>query len=439
MMWKPVKFLRLRQLLNWHRLSYLLIILVVAACSNESSRGPLIVESPDFQQVVEYTNAITITFNIYRSSGDSEPMYRCPFYWAEGTKLIPGNCPSIPTGVYVYQLEYWEKSNNQLLAKAEGSVDIDKTQGAVIQPILFFNFDEDQDGKNNLDDFLCRMTPNTAPTAKASSDLTGEVGNEVKLNGGNSSDIDCNNPALKYLWTLTRPENSSASLSNSETIQPSFTPDVTGNYEISLVVNDGEVSSKISRVTITVTEPPNPKPIANAGIDQKAQVGDNITLDGSDSSDADDHSLTYQWAVPPGFSSENSSTVKPTLTIPTNTVAGTLTFSLVVEDTKGEKSDPDTVQITIINSVPVAHAGADQNAEVSDSIILDARGSRDPNGDNLSYSWTSPEGIILSDAQVAQPSFTLANGSKVGTLSFSVTVNDGHGGTAIDNVDILVC
>jgi len=638
MTYKPAKLLQIRQLSYWHLLSKLLIIWAITACSDKSSHGPLIIESPDFHQVQEYTNSISITFNIYPPSSGNEAIYHCPFYWAEGTKLIPGNCPSIPTGVYAYQLEYREKSNNLLLAKAEGRVNIDKTQGAVIEPNLGFNFDENQDGKNNLDDFLCRMKPNTVPIAKAGPDLTVEVDDVVKLNGGNSSDTDCNHPELTYLWTLTRPTNSSASLSDNEAMEPSFTPDVAGNYEITLVVNDGEVDSvadtmivtattqveansdavnstpknnppianagdnqtsevgqaftldgsgsydpdpgdqinylwsaptdivlssstteaeltftipsqvktgteyrfslvvndgkggvsavdevvvtvsnstpvanagpdqngkvgdvinldggdstdangdelsyswtltdpdgktvdltsatsatpsftptvagsyqaslvvndgqddsKISNITITVTT--NQKPIANAGIDQKAQVGDNITLDGSNSSDADDDSLTYQWTPPSGLSLENASAVKPALTIPTNTVAGTLTFSLVVEDTKGEKSDPDTMQITIINSVPVANAGADQNAEVGDSIGLDASASSDPNGDDLSYSWTSHQGILLSDNKIAKPSFTIANGSKAGILNFSVTVNDGHGGTATDNVDVSV-
>ncbi|MEO8682370.1 MAG: HYR domain-containing protein, partial [Vicinamibacterales bacterium] len=90
--------------------------------------------------------------------------------------------------------------------------------------------------------------------------------------------------------------------------------------------------------------------------------------------------------------------------------------------------------ITFANSVPVADAGADQIADADSSghasFALDASLSSDSDGDALTYTWAGPFGI-LSGAQV---NATLGVGLHVLTL----TVDDGHGGSAQDTVHLSV-
>ena len=77
------------------------------------------------------------------------------------------------------------------------------------------------------------------------------------------------------------------------------------------------------------------------------------------------------------------------------------------------------------------------------SVTLDGTGSFDPDvGDTLSYAWTAPAGITLSDATVVSPSFTAptlgANDSAV-TLTFSLVVTDDKGNASTpDTVTITV-
>ncbi len=91
---------------------------------------------------------------------------------------------------------------------------------------------------------------NAAPVANAGSAQTVVPGSVVTLNGNNSS--DANGDKLAYAWTLTsKPAGSTATLAADDSVSPTFTADLAGNYVATLVVNDGKVNSAQSKVTIT--------------------------------------------------------------------------------------------------------------------------------------------------------------------------------------------
>jgi hypothetical protein len=92
------------------------------------------------------------------------------------------------------------------------------------------------------------------PVADAGPDQGGSimVADAVILDGSGSRD-----PygfPLAYSWTMvSRPDGSQASLSDSDSVNPSFIADVTGKYIAELVVRSGVRQSKPDRVSITVT------------------------------------------------------------------------------------------------------------------------------------------------------------------------------------------
>ena len=90
----------------------------------------------------------------------------------------------------------------------------------------------------------------------------------------------------------------------------------------------------------------NTPPIANAGPNQTVSVGSLVTLDGSGSSDPDNGpaplSFTWTQVDGPAVTLTGADTATPTFT---PTVAGTYTFSLVVNDGEAD-SAPDSVTIT---------------------------------------------------------------------------------------------
>ncbi|MFH1568789.1 MAG: SUMF1/EgtB/PvdO family nonheme iron enzyme, partial [Gemmatimonadota bacterium] len=118
------------------------------------------------------------------------------------------------------------------------------------------------------------------------------------------------------------------------------------------------------------------------------------------------------------------------------TTAGTLALSLVVNDGSSD-SAPDTVVVTVRppNQPPVASAGADQTVRVSDTIILDGSASSDPDGDALSYRWSSPWAYALSSQTAPNPTFA-PNGD--GLYFVALVVSDGQVESAPDTVMVTI-
>lgn len=91
---------------------------------------------------------------------------------------------------------------------------------------------------------------NQAPVANVGANQTGEQSYEIQLDGSATTDPD--GDPLKYSWSyVSRPDGSSAALSDANAISPTFTPDLPGTYVLQLVVNDYFTDSAPSTVTVS--------------------------------------------------------------------------------------------------------------------------------------------------------------------------------------------
>ncbi|MGH8547580.1 MAG: PKD domain-containing protein [Methylococcales bacterium] len=216
-------------------------------------------------------------------------------------------------------------------------------------------------------------TPNRAPSANAGPDQTVRIGDPVTLDGSGSTDPE--GSPLTYFWTFaSMPSGSTVFLSDPTAVNPVFTVDLAGSYVLELVVNDGLKNSAPDRVTITTVNSP---PVADAGPDQTAQVGDRIQLDGSASSDVDGDPLTYRWSLTSPAGS-HAALSDPTAVMPAFDIdlPGTYAARLIVNDGVHD-SLPDIVLVTTKNTPPVANAGADQTVLVGQPVNLDGSHSSD--------------------------------------------------------------
>ncbi len=290
------------------------------------------------------------------------------------------------------------------------------------------------------------------PSADAGADLTVELGEPAGLDGTASSDPDAGN--LEYHWNLeSKPVTSSMSNdsfsknASTDAAQTSFVPDVPGTYGISLyVVNEGANASDLDYVVV-IAGSTNTLPIANAGEDVAAGVGEVAYLDGSASSDPEGAELEYDWSfdLVPSISELTEGDLfnqgSPKAAVVPD-VVGQYVLRLRVYD--GEFwSTPDFVTVSAgeSNQAPIANAG--ESFELTpcsdEEVTLDGRGSYDPEGADVTYEWemvSVPAGSqvsTLADIDTGSPSFTW---DIVGLYTARLVVNDGSLDSTPDYVAI---
>jgi hypothetical protein len=108
----------------------------------------------------------------------------------------------------------------------------------------------------------------------------------------------------------------------------------------------GQTSIGVVDVFVVKIRPHNSPPIANAGadvvVDCEGSSGNQVTLDGSGSSDPDDDPLTYTWTGPFPEGGGTVTGVSPTVTLS----LGTSTINLVVNDGTVD-SAPDDMTVSV--------------------------------------------------------------------------------------------
>ena len=284
-----------------------------------------------------------------------------------------------------------------------------------------------------------------APMAYAGSDQTVSENVTVKLHGYGS---DPDGGTVSYLWDQVQ---GTTSLSNPNIASPTFTsPVLNGSDEefiFHLTVTDDEGDKDTDSVTITISFENNP-PTADAGPDQTVKPGVNVSLDGSNSYDPENASLSYSWMPVKGnlglIPLTKSNTATPSFTAPDKN--GYVDFQLTVTD-NGGLTDTATIRITVqtevvdTNDPPEANAGSDQTVTEGQTVILDSSASTDADGSIASREWTQTGGIptvTLPNPAAIKPVFTAPDVSAPTVLTFMLTVTDNEGATDTDTITVTV-
>lgn len=201
------------------------------------------------------------------------------------------------------------------------------------------------------------------------------------------------------------------------------------------IVNDGESDSEPDRVTIT-GRIFNEAPIARVGGSQSVEVGTVVQLDGSASSDPDGDELTFEWIAPTGVALDDSTIAQPQFTA---TEEDVYTFTLTVDD--GVFRSAPVVVITVTEpgpgpAAPSADAGLDQVVAAGTTVLLDGRGSVDPDGDEIIYFWEQTTGreVELMAEEDGTATFVAPDS---GRYEFSLVVSDGRTSSSPDEVRII--
>ncbi|WP_276482117.1 PKD domain-containing protein [Paraflavitalea pollutisoli] len=301
----------------------------------------------------------------------------------------------------------------------------------------------DNKGATNEDDVTVTVkaaAANQAPVANAGTDITLTLPtNSTTLNGSASKDAD--GKIASYAWskvsgptqfTIASPTAATSALTNL----------ATGTYVFRLKVTDDKGATHEDDVTVTVIEPGNQAPVANAGTDIVITLPVNsAALNGSASKDPDGQIVAYGWSRisgPSQFTIANPAAVTTALT---NLVAGVYVFRLKVTDNKGMTHEDDvTVTVNAAgNQLPVANAGPDVTIMLPiNNTTLNGSASKDPDGSIVSYAWTKVSGPTSFTIVSATSSITALSNLVQGVYVFRLKVTDSKGATHEDDVTVTV-
>lgn len=271
----------------------------------------------------------------------------------------------------------------------------------------------DRGGASASDDMILTVV-NEAPVAHAGPNQIVSHVETVNFNG--SASYDPEGAALTYVWSLNGGQIAAG-------VTATVGPFAVGEHIITLTVTDDIGNSTTDNMIVTVF---NAVPLANAGPDQTVNHAQTVTLAGS-GIDPEGGALTYAWSLGGVQIATGATPVVGPFEV------GVHTVTLTVTDDHGATAT-DGMVITVVNDPPVANAGPDQTVAYKGknaSVTVDGSASTDPEGGALSYLWTLA-GQTVGTGAIVQ--LDLAKG----VYSFTLTVTDDHGASAVDSVVVTV-
>lgn len=233
--------------------------------------------------------------------------------------------------------------------------------------------------------------------------------------------VDPDGDNLTFTWTSTGGKVSGTG----DTATFDATNVAPGKYTVTVVVSDGKHEVSCS-TEITVLKR-NVAPTARVEPSTfDATQGDTVTLR-CIGSDQNNDALTYSWTV----NGEKLAATEPQIQFGTEgRKPGSYTVVCTVSDGEatGTAQAAGTVRERVRPNQPptIECQTTSMDVEAGGTIELRARAT-DPDGDQLSYSWTSTGGSVSGTGETA--TFNAA-GIRAGSYTVTVTVDDGRGGKA---------
>ena len=262
--------------------------------------------------------------------------------------------------------------------------------------------------EDSAPDSVVITAENIQPVADTGNDQTVSRNTLVPLDGSGSSDL--NNDPLSYEWTIImQPVGSTATLTNSTSVNPTFTPDVDGDYTMQLIVNDGLTNSAPDTITLTASNnPPVLNPIGNHTIPLGQVL--TFTMTGIDPNN-DPVAFTATPLPLPANMTVNGSTGAVTFA-PDRTQVGDHVLTMMVSD--GLLMDSETLTITV-NQVGSPSGTTELTGRLLDTNDFVVNGTETP----IVGATVSILNTGLTSTSDAQGNFILT-GLPVGTQVFDI-------------------
>jgi hypothetical protein len=373
------------------------------------------------------TNGGTVSAWITVKNHPTDPLKKLFKVW-RGTMNGSTGLVAVPVGANavsatLYTLNYSSLTPNSAAALISGTnINVTATEGMQWLEVTY-------------------ETPgNVDPVADAGTDQTIQLPtSQVTVNGSGSSDAD--GTITTYAWTkISGP--ATFTITSPSSVSTTITGLVEGTYVFRLTVTDNDGGTDTDDITITV-QPANIAPTAAAGSDQSITLPtDNVSVNGSSSSDPDGTITTYLWTKISGPVTYTITSPGSASTTITGLIAGVYVFRLTVTDNDGA-TDDDDIQITVNeepgNASPIAVAGSDQAITLPINFVtVNGTASNDPDGTITDYLWQNISGPATYTITSPTTAITTITGLVAGTYVFRLTVTDNDDAIGSDLITITV-
>ena len=144
------------------------------------------------------------------------------------------------------------------------------------------------------------------------------------------------------------------------------------------------------------------------------------------------NAVSYNWILPAGATGVSDSS-SIAVDFGTTAAPGNITVQGIDSCDQG----PGTSLYITVNRAPTANAGADQSVVERREVTLHGL-AFDPDGDFLSFRWSSPGEITLSADTVSNPTFTAPSVSADTSFVFILVARDGCASSSADTILVRV-
>ena len=270
------------------------------------------------------------------------------------------------------------------------------------------------------------------PIANAGADFEVVVGKSFSFDS--SASTTQGNPIVNRTWTCCEGVNVADIEANPYPNTHYTTIYEPGVYIATLKVTDAAGNYTTDTVQVTAVNDAPPVPVL-AQETINVTVGENFTLDASQSYDPEGGPLSFTWGCcVMRYAQWDSFEVDDAVTTFAFNHAGTYRPRVYVTDSRGQ-AVLAYVTVSVTNSpnnvLPVANAGADFTVEVGQSAQFDGSGSSDADGSITSYAWN----VEHRDYTGVNPTHVF---SRPGQYTATLTVTDNDGAIASDTVVVTV-